>query len=89
MYYPKLFSKPLCVLLLVIPALVSGDDEDADAWVPHTYKEAEPWQEQQFEIPAYPQKKRLLDTRINTGGLPYTSYLDPDSLARGDDAVVR
>lgn len=88
-FYTKLFSKSLCVLLLVISACASGDDEYSPGWVPRTYQEPEPWREQQVELPAYPQKQDLLDTRISTDGLPYTVYLDPRSLARDDDAVMR
>jgi len=88
-FYTSLFSKPLCVLLLVIPALASGDDEDTNTWIPETFQEPGPWREQQVELPAYPQKQRLLDTRSNTGGHAYRVYLDPLSLVRGDDAVVR
>ncbi len=88
-FYSRLFTRPLCVLLLALPAIAFGDDEDSSPWIPQTFQEAEPWREQQFELPPYPQKQYLLDTRINTGELPYTVYLDQRSLALLDDGVVR
>jgi len=53
------------------------------------HQKPESWEEQDVELPAYPEEKNLMDLGIGTVGMQYTVYLDKPSLVRGDDGVVR
>lgn len=76
-----------CLLLLVSP-LTSAIDEET-GWSPRRFIEPAPWQEQEGELPAYPEEDRLLKVATSTGGLPFRVYIDPASLVMGDDQVAR
>ena len=68
-------------------AVTAVDDEPIE-WR-HIDEEKDPWQEQQGELPAYPEKGNLLEVDAGTEGLQYTVYVDKPSLVRRDDGVVR
>jgi hypothetical protein len=75
--------------LMAISPCVFSDDEDSPGWSPQHILPAEPWKEQQDELPAYPEKGNLLDTNISTGGQAYKVYIDTQSVRPGEDLVVR
>ena len=75
--------------LMVISPGVFSDAEDSPGWTPQHMLPAEPWKEQQSELPAYPEKGNLLDVNISAGGLPYKTYIDTQSVRPGEDLVVR
>jgi hypothetical protein len=77
-----------CLLASFSPATSAFEDDDA-GWQPENYVPPEPWKERAIESPAYPQRKDLLPVNVNTGGQPYTIYIDPGSLTKDEDGVVR
>ena len=77
-------------LLLAMPVAVSALEDEPLGWAnPYVEGEQETWQEQQDELPPYPEKGNLLEVDAGTDGLQYTVYLDKPSLVRRDDGVVR
>jgi hypothetical protein len=81
--------RALAACLLLVSTLACGYDESSPGWTPQTFIEAAPWQEQEGEMPAYPEQDRLLEVPVSTGGQPYRLYVDPASLTMGEDRVAR
>lgn len=75
-------------LLLAVPLAASAVEDEPMEWR-HIESEEEAWQEQQGELPPYPDKGNLLQVEVDTEGLQFTVYLDKPSLVKGDDGVVR
>jgi hypothetical protein len=76
-------------LLASFPPLTPAFEDEEGGWQPGHYVQPEPWKEGAIELPAYPQRKDLLPVKVNTGGQPYTIYIDPGSLTKDEDGVVR
>ncbi|MGB5261525.1 MAG: CNP1-like family protein [Gammaproteobacteria bacterium] len=75
-------------------ASASADDiivEDGPVGLGGEWKDTTtPWREQAAELPAYPVSlDKLIELNVSTQGLPYRVYVDPASLATGEDLVVR
>lgn len=77
-----------CLLASPPSPAVNFGDEDA-GWQPQHLAPSEPWEESRVELPAYPQRGDLLDVNINTAGQPYKVLIDPGSLSKDADGVVR
>jgi hypothetical protein len=90
-----MFQASLCgvvslVLLCCAPAVYAElDAEDAGGLQQNYVEKADVWEEQDVTLPAYPEKKNLMDLGIGTDAMQYTVYLDKPSLVRGEDGVVR
>jgi hypothetical protein len=90
-FFHSWFGRATVLCLLVVPSItVTADifDEGPES----TYQESvtTPWQELGVALPVYPgDVDSLLELHVSTGGLPYRVYLDPASLATGEDRVVR
>ena len=83
---------PLSVAVLCcIPAITLASDDEDLGWQQKYIEKPEVPQEQELDValPAYPEKKNLMDLKIATDGLQYTVYLDKPSLVLGEDGVVR
>jgi hypothetical protein len=77
-------------LLLTTPVLVLAVEDEPLGWAnPYVEGEQQAWQEEQGELPPYPEKGNLLEVDAGTEGLQYTVYLDKPSLVKRDDGVVR
>jgi hypothetical protein len=76
----------LCCVRVVCAEL---DAEDIGGVQQNYVEKAQDWQEQDVALPAYPEKKNLMDLGIGTDAMQYTVYLDKPSLLRGEDGVVR
>ena len=78
------------VLLCCAPAVYAElDAEDAGGVQQNYVEKPDVWEEQDVTLPAYPEKKNLMDLGIGTDAMQYTVYLDKPSLVRGEDGVVR
>ena len=78
------------VLLCCAPAVCAElDAEDAGGVQQNFVEKPDVWEEQDVVLPAYPEKKNLMDLGIATDDMQFTVYLDKPSLLRGDDGVVR
>ena len=82
-------AKALWLLLATPLAALAVEDEPLGWANQYTEEEEERWQEQQGELPPYPEKGNLLKVDVDTGGLQFTVYLDKPSLVKRDDGVVR
>ncbi len=74
---------------MMVSPCVFSDSEDSPGWFPEGLLPDVPWKEQQYELPAYPEKANLLEVNINTAGQPFKLYIDTLSVRPGDDFVVR
>ena len=54
-----------------------------------SYPGEKEWQEQGGELPPWPELNRLIELDIDTGARGYRLYIDPQSLAVGEDHVAR
>ena len=79
------------ILLCCIPAHVLAYDDEELGWQPNPVEtpDAAEVQELDVPLPAYPEKKNLMDLKIATDGMQYTVYLDKTSLVLGEDRIVR
>ena len=82
-------AKALWLLLATPLAALAVEDEPLGWANQYIEGEEEIWQEQQGELPPYPEKGNLLKVDVDTGGLQFTVYLDKPSLVKRDDGVVR
>ena len=82
-------AKALWLLLATPLAALAVEDEPLGWANQYIEEEEESWQEQQGELPPYPEKGNLLKVDVDTGGLQFTVYLDKPSLVKRDDGVVR
>jgi len=78
---------PLAVLLVFFSRLVSADEESM--WRDAPFIEPPAWREETLELPAYPQKDRLLEVPVSLSGYAFRVFIDPNSLSTGGDHVVR
>ncbi len=81
----------LCLLLVPVACLpeILPEDGPADSYSQPDRPQA-PWAELPADLPAWPDNlNRLIELNVSTEGLGYKLYLDPASLATGDDRVVR
>ena len=91
----QLLFPSLCRILAIawmccVPAIASAYDAEETGGLRQDYiGKPDSWEEQDAELPAYPEEKNLMDLGIGTTGLQYTVYLDKPSLVRGEDGVVR
>ena len=76
----------LCWLPVVCLAF---DAEESGGWQQNYVEKQDSWQELDAALPAYPEKKNLMDLGIGTDAMQYAVYLDKPSLLLGDDGVVR
>jgi hypothetical protein len=91
-FYPPVSRALFIAALCCIPAsTLASDDEDLGWQQDYVEKpdSADVWQEQDVDLPAYPEKKNLLDLKIATDAMQYTVFLDKTSLVLGEDGVVR
>jgi len=85
-------SRALAVALLCcISANTLASDDEELGWQRDYVKDPDTSQEQELDVvlPAYPEKKNLMDLKIATDGMQFTVYLDKTSLVLGEDGVVR
>ena len=87
-FHPLLMS---VAVLCCIPASTLAYDDEELGWQQNYVEKPDASQapEQDVVLPAYPEKKNLLDLGIGTDGMQYTVYLDKPSLLLGEDGVVR
>jgi hypothetical protein len=79
-----------CLLLSAAAQAGSLPREDGPVgFGPESFPEQQAWQEGALELPAWPQESRLIRLDVNTGGAPFETFIDPASIAVGDDGVVR
>ena len=78
-------------VLFCIPAVSLASDDEELGWQQDYIEKQESPQELELDValPAYPEKKNLMDLKIATDGMQYTVYLDKPSLVLADDGVVR
>jgi hypothetical protein len=76
-------------LLMAVSAPAIAIDDEPTGWTPQTFKEPEPWQEQDSALPAYPREDNLIEVPVSSGGRPYTIHVDPASVTMTDDRVAR
>ena len=87
---PSLRSALLVFLLCSIPAMTAAyDEEETGGWRQDHIEKPDVWEEQDVALPAYPEKKNLMDLGIATDDMQFTIYLDKPSLLLGEDGVVR
>jgi hypothetical protein len=78
-------------VLCCISAVTQASDDEELGWQQDYVEKQEGPQEQELGValPAYPEKKNLMDLKIATDGMQYTVYLDKSSLVLDEDGVVR
>jgi len=81
-------AKALWLLLATPLAALAVEDEPLGWANQYIEGEEESWQEQQGELPPYPEKGNLLKVDVDTGGLQFTVYLDKPSLVKRDDSIT-
>ncbi len=88
----RFFSLSVAVLCC-IPAIALAADDEELGWQQKYVEKPDAPLEQELELdvalPAYPEKKNLMDLKIATDGMQYTVYLDKPSLVLDEDGVVR
>ncbi len=87
-----LFFLLLCSLVpqFAVAAEVETDEELYGEQGAPAYKSSgKEWQEQDVQLPAYPDDKKLIKVDLGIDRLPFTLLIDPRSLVVGDDRVVR
>jgi len=84
-------SGVVATALMCCAPVIAGayDPEETGGWSHDYIGKPDSWEEQDAELPAYPEEENLMDLGIATTGLQYTVYLDKPSLVRGEDGVVR
>ena len=87
------YSRILCFCLLAVaPLSVVAEilpEEGPVGFEPESYPGDGEWQEQDTELPPWPDRNRLIELDIDTGGRGYRLYIDPQSVTVGKDRVVR
>ena len=88
----QFFSLSIAVLC-GIPAITLASDDEELGWQQDYVEKPGALQKQEQELdvvlPAYPEKKNMMDLEVATDGMQYTVYLDKPSLVLGEDGVVR
>jgi len=80
----------LAAVLTCVPLISAAyDAEETGGWQHNHVEKPDSWQEMDAALPAYPEKKNLLDLGIGTDDMQFTVYLDKPSLVLGEDGVVR
>lgn len=81
------FIKTCCLLTILISSTVRAE-LDEESWQ-HRFIEPPAWQEEGIKLPAYPDADRLVEVPVHSSNMPFTVFLDPDSISIGKDRVVR
>jgi len=93
LYFSPVSRALSIVLLCCIPASTPAyDEEETGGWQQNYIEKPggqDAWEELDVALPAYPEKKNLMDLGIATDAMQFTVYLDKPSLVLGDDGVVR
>lgn len=77
----------LCSSLLLSHLLSASDVDDPD--VGNTFIEAPKWQEKEVTLPPFPNREELIRLEVDRVDMPFSFYIDPTSLALGEDGVTR
>ncbi len=75
-------------LLVILVSSTARAELDEESWQ-HPFIEPPAWQEEHIQLPAYPDPDHLLEVPVHSNNMPFTVYLDPDSISIGRDRVVR
>jgi hypothetical protein len=87
---PSLSLALFVAVLICVPVMASAyDAEETGGWQQNYIEKPDVWEEQDVVLPAYPEKKNLMDLGIATDAMQFTVYLDKPSLLTGADGVVR
>lgn len=62
---------------------------DAEPATPSSVRDAEPWKEEQFTLPAWPREQDLIPVRLDSPDASFDYSIDARSLRTGGDGVVR
>ena len=90
-FFPPVSRALFIAVLCCSSASTLAADEEEFGWQQEYIEKPASPQEQELDVPlpAYPEKKNLMDLKIATDGMQYTVYLDKTSLVLGEDGVVR
>ncbi|MEN8205707.1 MAG: CNP1-like family protein [Pseudomonadota bacterium] len=91
-FFPSASRVLSVALLCCVPACTLANDDEELGWQQNYVEKPgkkDAWQELDVALPAYPERKNLMDLKIATDGMQYTVYLDKPSLVMGEDGVVR
>jgi len=88
-------SKVFSVKLLLVVLLLSTLSLQAAQWSYRDPHDAVPdveeyeWAEERVELPAYPDKEKMVKIDFDRSGQRFEFFIDPQTLTVGDDGVVR
>jgi hypothetical protein len=88
-------SKVFSVKLLLAVLLLSTLSVQAATWSYRDPHDAVPeveeyeWAEERVELPAYPEKEKMVKINFNRPNQRFEFFIDPQTLTVGDDGVVR
>lgn len=75
-------------LLIILVSSSAWAELDEESWQ-QPFVPLPAWQEEDVRLPAYPDADRFIEVPIHSSNMPFTVYLDPDSISIGEDHVIR